>query len=170
MCTIWGMTRRMTNRSIRRYVLLLRTISHTLPQFSGTSAVNLLCALPFSSLKSNLHSWRNSCCYAELEILLLCSKIQNNDNWTPPPIKPLHPFPTRLVIVSSNRTCPAQRADTHPEDSQTLHATILQPWKDIWNIVCMDIYKWSFLLLPSLFRYQYIYAWFSSTKNKAKTA
>ena len=45
----------------------------------------------------------------------------------PPPIKPVHPFPTRLVIVSSNRTCPAQRADTHPEDSQTLHATILHP-------------------------------------------
>ena len=74
----------------------------------------------------------------------------------PPPIKPLHPFPTRLVIVSSNRTCPAQRADTHPEDSQTLHATILHPWKDIWNIVCMDIYKWSLWLLPLLFRYRYI--------------
>ena len=74
----------------------------------------------------------------------------------PPPIKPPHPFPTRLVIVSSNRRCPAQRADTHPEDSQTLHATILHPWKDIWNIVCMDIYKRSLWLLPLLFRYRYI--------------
>ena len=79
----------------------------------------------------------------------------------PPPL----PHQAGHCIVSSNRTCPAQRADTHPEDSQTLHATILHPWKDIWNIVCMDIYKWSFLLLPSLFRYRYICVVFFNQKQ-----